>query len=59
MSAIDSTIEDVLYFFEDYFDITDAIKKQVIETIQHQSTDGIFRKEKLVSQGIILWKVTP
>ena len=56
---VDSAIEDVLYFLEDYIDLTDAIKRQVTETIKNQSTDGIFRKEKLVSQGIMLWKVTP
>ncbi|ETR71757.1 MAG: SAM-dependent methyltransferase [Candidatus Magnetoglobus multicellularis str. Araruama] len=54
---VDSAIEDVLYFFEDYIDITDTIHKQVTEAIKSQSTDGIFRKEKLVSQGIMLWKV--
>jgi predicted O-methyltransferase YrrM len=56
---VDSAIEDVLYFFEEYIDITDAIRKQVTEAIKSQSTDGIFRNDKHVSQGIMLWQVKP
>jgi len=56
---VDIAIEDVLYFFEDYIDITDAIKKKVTETIKNQSTDGIFRNDKRVSQGIMLWQINP
>jgi len=55
--TVDRAIEEVLYFFEDYIDITDAIKNQVTETIIKQSTDGIYRIEKVVSQGIMLWQV--